>query len=334
MKRLCFLFTTLFFTIISTFALDVSEISSVLSEFANDNGGRLPLSSDIGLGWSDAYIGQLMDLPPHFGFGITLGVNSMKTDKLKALTDVLELPEVSPWFAGKQLFPAYALETRIGGFQNAAFDIGIKIGYFPDIFALNGSYSYENLVFGGDIRININRGYGNAPKISLGFGVNYLSGHYSVDSYTEIWDSLNPNSNKLYITWDTITILLKFSLSKAVANNNMTVFAGANLGYAITNTGLAIVGDTIQWNGANMKDMNDKSEIAPALNNMISGTKWEVKEDGKFGVWGGISGYAIALHLNGGFSIDFSNDLRLQFALAVDLVHLEFGLNFGFRWQQ
>jgi hypothetical protein len=321
------------------FPVNIADIGSVLSEFADDNSGRLPLSSDLGLNWSDAYIGQLMDLPPHFGFGISVGVNSMKTDKLKALTEKLSLPEVSPWFSGKQLFPGYVIETRIGGFQNAAFDLGFKAGYFPDLVAMFGDYSFESFIFGGDIRININRGYGSAPKISLGFGVNYLSGYYKKDGYTTTWEgggTLAPAGSQIRITWSAYTFLLKFFVSKSVLNGGMTLFAGVNAGYSITKTGIALVGNDITWGGAKVKDNSTAAaDAATALKAAGSNSAWEVKDDsGTFGVWGNISGGAIAFHPHGGIALDFRNDLRLQLDFVIDLVHFEFGSSIGFRWQQ
>jgi hypothetical protein len=340
MKRFFFFFISVFFASPAFSQVLIADIGKALSEFADDNGSRLPLSSDLGLNWSDAYVGQLMDLPPHFGFGISFGFNTMKTDKLNALGVLLGTGDVTPWISSKHLLPGYVVETRIGGFQNAAFDLGFKAGYFPDLFPLFGGYSYESFIMGGDIRVNINRGYGSSPKISLGLGVNYLSGHFKKDAYATSWNvggtPLNPGGGELRITWSVYTFLLKFFLSKQVLDGSMTIFTGVNAGYAITNTGIAIVGDKITFGGAPVKDNPTAASAAAAgLKAAGNNSTWEVKDDsGKFGVWGNIGGGAIAFYPHGGVAVDFRNDLHLQLDLVIDLIHFEFGFSVGFRWQQ
>jgi hypothetical protein len=336
-KRGFLTFLILFFAAIPVFSADLSEIGKAWSEFAADNSNRLPLTADIGLGWSDAYIGQLIDLPPHYGFGATFGMTSLRTEKLNALTDALSLEKMEPWFAEKQFFPAYVVEARLGGFRDSPFDVGFKAGYWPALFPMFGDIEYNNIMFGGDFRYNLNRGYGWSPKLSVCFGINYLSGYFLKTGYDGVWGSLTSGGSDLRITWNTISFLAKIIISKNLFFDNITVFAGLNGGFSISETGLALIGDKWTWNGIEAKDMSTGTygAVKNALSGIASGSEWEIKENyGDFGAWGTLSNYTVSLHTYEGISFDFANDTHLQLALMFDLLNLEFGLSVGYRWQQ
>lgn len=337
LNRIYLSFLGLFFAVTPLFAAEMADIGEAWSEFAEDNSGRLPVTADIGLGWSDAYIGELIDLPPHYGFGLTVGMNSVRMEKLNALTDALELPRLDALFAQKQFFPAYVLESRLGGFRDAPFDIGFKIGYLPALFPIFGDLQYENLMFGGDMRYNINRGFFWAPKLSVGFGVNYLTGYFLQPGYTGSWGDVGGGGSDLRITWNTVSFLAKLVASKSLLFDRVTLFIGLNGGVSISETGLALVGDTFTYQGAAVKDMTigQYGGLESALGSMGNGSEWEIKDNfGSFGAWGKISTTTVTLHTYEGVAFDFDNNTHLQLTMMFDLAHLEFGMSVGYRWQQ
>jgi hypothetical protein len=337
-KRAPLIILTLFFAASPVFSASMPEIGKAWAEFAEDNSGRLIMSADLGLGWSDAYIGQLIDMPPHYGFGLTFGMNSLKTEKLNALTNALGLKKLEPWFAEKQFFPGYVIETRVGGFRDLPFDVGFKVGYLPALVEMFGDLQYENLLFGGDFRYNLSRGFGWSPEFSVGFGVNYLTGYFLKTGYTGAWgDDLAGGGSDLRITWNTLSFLLKLIVSKSLLFDRITLFAGLNGGFAISETGLALVGDKFTWGGQPVKDlsMGQYSAITSALKGMGNNSEWEIKDNyGNFGAWGKITKYTPSLHTYEGISFDFDNSTHLQVAIMFDFLHLEFGLSVGYRWQQ
>jgi hypothetical protein len=319
----------------------MEDLGVAWAEFATDNGNRLPITADLGLNWSDSYIGQLIDIPPHFGFGITLAMNSLKTDKLDALMGKLDLPKLDPWFASKQFFPLYTAELRIGGFRDAPFDVGFKVGYIPALFELFGEFQYETLTAGGDFRWSILRGYGLEPKLSIGGGINYLNGFFLKKAYGGTWDGtedLISSGSDLRVTWDVISFMLKIYISKDIFWEHLTLFGGVNGGFSIAKTGIAILGKDFIYGSGPIQDQpvavydTMKTNLEAEIGN---GSTWEVKDQyGQFGVWGTITKYPVSINFYGGISFDFDNDTHLQVSLLMDIMNLEYGISLGWRWQQ
>ena len=119
-----------------------SQFENVFEGFAGGVAGALPLNSTIGLNWSDAYIGQLFEMPPHFGVGLTVGVSTIPYSAIVGVLDTFGIKgdlESEPGFQYIQQFglpfPAYAFDARIGGFI-FPFDLGFKFGFLPRDFDL------------------------------------------------------------------------------------------------------------------------------------------------------------------------------------------------------
>ena len=70
--------------------------------------------------WASAYIGQLLDLPPHLGGGISFGMAQLKTEGLATV-----FKEMGLTYDVKNLFlPTLTFDARIGGLF-IPFDIGV-----------------------------------------------------------------------------------------------------------------------------------------------------------------------------------------------------------------
>ena len=164
-----------------------ADIGQMLGAFSKNNAGRLNISADMGLNWSDSYIGELIHIPPHFGFGLSLVMNGVKNDNFnRLLSETLGTPAIDAWFAQKQFFPNYLIECRIGGFRDLPFDIGLKVGYIPTVSFIFSDYGYNNLQFGGDIRYNFLSSY-SGLKMSMSVGVGYVNGYFSKSDYNISW---------------------------------------------------------------------------------------------------------------------------------------------------
>lgn len=152
--------------------------------FVEEFSKSLPMNSTIGLNWSDAYIGQLMRVPPNFGVGITAGVTTIPYRAFEDLFDDLGVAipgEISDFSAVGVPFPAYAIDARIGGFI-LPFDVGLKFGTLPGGVDF-GDANVEYTMFGADVRYAVmEQGIGLKPDVSLALGYNRLNGSIAVPS--------------------------------------------------------------------------------------------------------------------------------------------------------
>lgn len=179
MKKLVILLVLAFSLVMQTWAItSVSEISKQIDTVASSVGSALPMASATGLNWSDAYIGSIIGVPPHFGVGVTAGTAMIP---LASITDMATTMGVSipSWISGMPIglpLPTYTVEARVGGLI-LPFDAGIKVGVIPgDTKAFTGSFALDYLLVGGDIRYAILEENLVFPDLSLGLGFNYLKG--------------------------------------------------------------------------------------------------------------------------------------------------------------
>jgi hypothetical protein len=153
-----------------------------IEDFAKDLAGVLPINSSIGLNWNDAYIGQILDTPPHFGVGITGGFSTLPYKTIETLVedamggDSQDIPSFIRTMGVP--IPAAAIDARIGGFV-LPFDIGLKFGYIDlDIEDVKVDY----LLLGADLRYRVLEQTALIPKISVGAGFNYMKSNVTMSN--------------------------------------------------------------------------------------------------------------------------------------------------------
>ncbi len=230
-----------------TFSLDTFKDS--FETFSEEFATSLPMNSTIGLNWSDAYIGQLLGIPPHFGVGVTTGVTTIPASVFTDLVDELGvdasggIDEIS----GVGLpMPGYAVDARVGGFI-IPFDVGVKVGVLPGISLGDVDVEYTNVGF--DVRYAVLDGP-ILPKLSVGVGYNYLSGlistpmglgdteigsvDYNSQTYTLVMS--DPN---LDFGWEASVFDFKAQVSKGFLIVEPHFGVGASVGTATTTTGLS-----------------------------------------------------------------------------------------------
>ncbi|MDR3201226.1 MAG: hypothetical protein LBT68_07180 [Spirochaetales bacterium] len=145
-----------------------------IEDFAEDLAAVLPINSMIGLNWNDAYIGQFLGVPPHFGIGFTGGFTTIPYGPIKDLVqdamggDSGDIPSLVRSMGIP--IPAYTIDARIGGFI-LPFDAGLKFGYLKmDISDVKIDY----LLVGGDVRYCVLEQLLLVPDVSIGLGFNYM----------------------------------------------------------------------------------------------------------------------------------------------------------------
>ncbi len=153
----------------ATFADTLSDFNDSIDTFLGEINTALPDSAVIGGTWSDAYIGQLIGVPPHFGVGVAAGVTRFPT---QGLIDAMDAVDVDlP--VDTLVLPNFAIEGRVGGFI-LPFDAGIRFGMMPSTNL--GGFDIGYLHYGVDARYAVIKGGLVLPKVSVGVGYYHTSG--------------------------------------------------------------------------------------------------------------------------------------------------------------
>jgi hypothetical protein len=297
------------------------------NEFADALARSLPFNSAIGLNWSDAYIGQLIGAPPHFGVGFSGGITTMDYGAVEKLLKNFSVS--MPFSTNKMILPGYTGEVRIGGFI-FPFDAGLKFGILPGL-SLGDNFKLDYTLIGGDIRYSLLQGKALLPKISLGFGVNYLAGgiRSSVGGQSfqfgppSSQHTLSLDNSDVSLSWSTITYDLKAQISKSFFI--ITPYLGLGTSFALSKAGYAV--DTqLSYDGSPVSDVN---QIIKDLERAgISGIDFDgadgFSSNHKISGWG--------LRVFGGFSLNIMV-IKLDFTGMYNFLDSNYGGTFGIRFQ-
>jgi hypothetical protein len=241
-KRLCLIlaFMLIFSLAFSQAEVDLDVFKDGLHAFLDDINLSLPDSTLSGVTWSDAYIGQIIGVPPHFGVGLATGISRFRVAGLAKTLDLVgsELP------MNELIFPTIALEGRLGGFI-LPFDIGLRFGFLPEVQIKDVGLKY--LHYGADIRYALLKQNLVLPNISLALGYYGTSGALSyVFTLEELTDASFPGitdkPEKLAIDFQTNVIDGRLQVSKSFLV--VTPYAGFGLSYDITNSSYKLINET------------------------------------------------------------------------------------------
>jgi len=315
---------------------DLGDLKEKVDDFTDALAQSLPFNSTIGLNWSDAYIGQLLDRPPHFGVGVNIGFTTMNFDSLNGLLEMFNISLPDNVNMGGFTLPGYTIDARIGGFF-LPFDIGIKFGYLhltPD--SINGllstdipDFTMDYLLIGGDIRYALVKGKTFPLKVSIGAGYNYLKGGISMPVGNDLSFSI-PNENlklnisrpDLGINWETNSIDLKIQASIKVLV--LTPYLGVGASYAWSNAGYGITSNITVTDAAD----NDVP-LADAKSKLEAYGLSDIDENG-FSQTNEVTGWSFRGF--GGFSINLSF-IRFDLTGMYDFISQCYGFTFGIRVQ-
>jgi hypothetical protein len=219
---------------VSAPALDPGQVGTAFDAAAPALLKALPLSSGLGLHWSDAHIGNF----PHMGVGIALETASVGKTHFEPLSAALGggLPT--------GLIGGVTLEGRMGGFL-LPFDLGLKLGFLPDTgfpagYLQGKQVGLTTAIAGADIRLRVLREGVIRPLVSLGVGVGQGRGSLSLPTDAEDAD--------FALSWKSTTVAVKGQASKSFLI--VTPYLGAeaalvwsDLGYTLRQTVTA--GETV-----------------------------------------------------------------------------------------
>ena len=161
--------------LVSQTALD--SFNDSLSSALGEVNSALPDAAVVGGTWSDSYIGQFVDTPPHFGIGISAGASRFPIGDLNDAIEITggELP------TDTLILPNFAIEARIGGFA-LPFDIGFRFGMIPETEIQDVSIKYIN--YGVDVRYAVLEEGAAKPDLIVGLGYYHTNGNigYTFDT--------------------------------------------------------------------------------------------------------------------------------------------------------
>lgn len=314
--------------------VNIEDLQSGAEDLVETLAGSLAFNSTVGLNWSDAYIGQLIGVPPHFGVGVTVGTTTIDGEKVVSLMEDLgyELPSS---LESSIPLPAMTAEARIGGFI-LPFDIGVKAGYLPSGTIDVDELEVDYLLAGADIRYAVVKGGLVLPKVSVGLGINYMKGGLgtSVGSdLTYTYDATDYN-NHIYdieatapdvgIEWQATVIDLKAQVSKSLLI--FTPYLGLGASYGMTRVGYYIESDVTYYEDGT--PITDTQELEDALD--AAGVEVpDLKDTGlfyekAFSAWG--------LRAFGGFSVNMLV-VKLDLTGMYNFTDGQLGGSVGLRFQ-
>ena len=287
------------------------DIKKGMDNAADTFSTTLPFYSTLGLNTPDAYIGQLLRVPPNITVGASAGAVFIPVSELEGFLDKLDVSVPSELDTLGLPMPAALLDARFGGFVYP-FDFGVKVGYLPKLDVFGKDVSFDSLLVGADIRTPVFRGPGPIPTISVGAGVNYLSGSLSfpIDEVTAegtTFDDATFNAD-----WSATVFDLK-----AQGSSNLLIFtpyAGLGASFAMANTDFEVDGDLA---GDNQDAIDAAKDAGLELDDSIKSSSDETG-------WG--------VRAFGGTSINMAM-LRLDLGLSYNVIGKNLGANIGARIQ-
>jgi opacity protein-like surface antigen len=319
----------------------LADLQSSADIFADSIAKSLPLNSMIGNNWSDAYIGQILDIPPHFGAGISAGFTTVDFSAVREILGGFGIKV--PFNENESIksmglpLPGYTVEARIGGVK-FPFDFGIKAGFLPQEllgkmipdFDLNFKY----MLLGADIRYSFLKENKILPvRFSAGLGFNFLDGGIgaSLPEGLEFTFENPENSNNYKLTpteakadlvWRTMNAELKAQVSFPF--KLVTPYAGAGVSYAMSQAGYKVTGTKLNIDRDSINDVEKllMDEEGKYKLTGISGTGFETIKK-----YNGISARAF-----GGASINLAY-FRIDVTGMYEFISGNFGATIGLRFQ-
>ncbi|MCL2264987.1 MAG: hypothetical protein FWC22_02985 [Treponema sp.] len=326
-KKLSLIIIVILITVNPAFSqanTDVKDLIDSMDTLASSLAQSLPFNATIGLNWSDAYIGKLLSVPPHFGIGVTAGATTLNAGSLQGVLELFDfdLPINLP--IGFPL-PGYTVDARIGGFI-LPFDIGIKAGYldndFTDLIGVNVDY----LLIGADIRYAILNKKTSPVKLIVGLGYNYLRGGIStkIPDVAFEFDSgsgftIDLKDSELGLEWHSTVIELKTQVSFKIPI--VTPYAGVGVSYSWTTAGFNTKTTLSVTGGSNGLD-DIKDELLEQLGIDASATGFKAF----------INNTDFNIRAYGGFSFNMAF-IKLDFTFMYNIKDSALGATVGLRFQ-
>jgi len=302
----------------------LKNLQNSVDNFSKKLALSMPFNSTMGLNWSDAYIGQLLDLPPHFGVGLAVGFTTIDSKPAEKLLNQFGLE--LPMDFGKFPLPGYTVEGRIGGFL-LPFDVGLKIGYLN---MKPADYETKYFLVGGDVRYAVLKGDVFPLKVSAGLGFNHLRGEIGlakkgfaqefnfnndISSYT-----MRISDPKVNLSWETSSLDIKAQASFSLAI--ITPYIGIGASYAWSKAGYKA--DAKLTDELDVPLIQDKDAV-----NAIKNYGIDVSSKGLSSI---VDVNNFSARLFGGLSFNLAV-VKIDLTGMYNFIDSQYGVTFGTRFQ-
>jgi opacity protein-like surface antigen len=317
----------------------LEDLQTNMTLFTDSMAKSLPFNSTIGNNWSDVYIGQIIDKPPHFGVGISAGFTTIDFISIRHMLECfdIKLPfnDVESLNSMGLPLPGYTADVRVGGVK-FPFDFGLKAGFLPQELlgkmSESVNFNFKYLLLGADIRYSILKENKTFPvKLSVGLGFNYLDGGINAAlpeelsfSFTDPDDNgftLNPVTAQAGLVWRTMNGELKAQVSFPF--KFVTPYAGAGVSYAWSQAGYKVTASELTVNnGDDLSDDIKNLLLEEYKLTQVSGTGFETIK-----TFNGVS-----LRVFGGASVNLAY-FRIDLTAMYEFMSGRFGATVGLRFQ-
>jgi opacity protein-like surface antigen len=317
---------------------NLEVVQANMKLFTDSMAKSLPFNSTIGNNWSDVYIGQITDKPPHFGVGISAGFTTIDFISIRHMLECFDinLPfnDVESLNSMGLPLPGYTADVRIGGIK-FPFDFGLKAGYLPQELlgkmSESVNFNFKHMLLGADIRYSFIDNKTFPLKFSAGLGFNYLDGGINAAlpeelsfTFTDSDDNgytLNPVTARAGLVWKTINAELKTQVSFPF--KFITPYAGAGVSYAWSQTGYKVTASELTVNdGDELSDEIKKILMDEYDLTQVSGAGFETIK-----TFNGVS-----LRVFGGASVNLAY-FRIDLTAMYEFLSGRFGATVGLRFQ-
>lgn len=166
---------------VEEFNSKTNKISDGFDDFAEQLAISVPQAATQQNVWADAYIGQLISVPPNIGGGVNLGLTHIDTSGLKQAVEALQLDDID--IKDNYYFPVFTADLRIGGvLLPFDFDIAVMKTGKLSTSGFGADLNVDLLTVGMDVRYALFKGGLVMPSISVGAGYFYNQGTFGVSS--------------------------------------------------------------------------------------------------------------------------------------------------------
>jgi len=295
LRKIAFIIAAVFILAASpVFTLDfnIDGLNNALDGFMDELAGSLPFNATVGLNWSDAYIGPLFNLPPHFGLGVTAGVTPLNFKAIDSLLGVIgmegsisgitdQMGKTGKIFdiMGGFPLPAYTFDFRLGGF-GIPFDIGFKLGLLNTaniniLKELLPDIGLNYMLIGGDFRYALIDGKKFPLKLSIGIGYSHMSTKIAFEAPMDpivqkiegpVDYYFRMETPGLDLNWNTNIIEAKAQVSFPLLI--ITPYAGVGAGYGWSKAGYGVGAPVGVYNNTLGDGHNYMNEYKNELENL------------------------------------------------------------------
>ncbi len=255
MKKILILLIILALSV-PVFSQSLDEVEASFQTFSDETASVLPLMTNLGLNWNDAFSGGF----PHFGVGLTTGAVVIP---LEAFNDIMDLTGSSGDLdalsaMGGVPLPMYTVDARVG-IPILPLDVGVKVGMLDTRDFLDSADLYVNYtMFGADVRYSVIKGNALIPEVSVGAAYTYLDGGISIplsqtaQSVTIGSDVVELSESEMLFNWNANVVDLKAQVSKKILA--LSLSAGAGYSYGFSSAGGGIQAGDVTLNGSPATD--------------------------------------------------------------------------------